>query len=220
MGLAAYVVCDIPPVRGDNSRQTVEWHPYDDKDPLTDKVTHRIAGQAEFADGNMVQVFARCADAATGGRYPGLSIVIGTFEASSRAPKPYAWQKNAIELPLVLNDRQRPAVHAYTENPHANLISIGFYDPAAAKRLTHIDVPPIMQIDTFRPVVAMKQQVAWDNFVAGTGGTLGEFLQATSIRVQLPLVDGSANVIEIDPQDATLKAYAAQCNAQFQVRAR
>jgi hypothetical protein len=111
-------------------------------------------------------------------------------------------------------------VHAYTENPRANLIAIGFYDPAAAKRFTHIDFPPIMQVEQLRPVAEMKQQIAWDNFVASTGGTPAELLKASSIRAQLPLADGGADVIEINPQDAVLRGYAQQCNAQFQAHGR
>ncbi len=220
---AAVVICatSIVPVRAENSRQTITWQTYDDKDPLTDKVIPQVAGQVKFSDGNMVQVYAKCGELAAGGKYPGMSLVVGTFDATTSAPKAYAWEKGTIALPIVLNDRQRPAVRASTDNPRANLIAIGFYDPAAAKRLTHVEVSPFMQqIDAFRSVVAMKQQVAWDNFVANAGGTLAELLQATSIRVQLPLIDASADVIEINPQDATLRAYAEACNARFQTRPR
>lgn len=219
-GIAASATGVNASARAENTRQTVEWQQFDEKDPLTDKVTQRPGAQVKFPDGNMVQVFAKCAEPTERGKYPGLNLVIGTFDVGT-SPKPYAWQKSTIELPLVIDDRPRPAVHAYTQNPRANVISVGFYDPGTAKRLTHVELSRmIRQIEAAQAVANMKQEIEWTKFVAGAGGTLAELLQASSIRVQLPLEDGGADVLEINPRDATLKTYAQQCNAQFQTRAR
>jgi hypothetical protein len=43
-------------------------------------------------------------------------------------------------------------------------------------------------------------------------GTFDDFLKADSIRVQLPLSDGSTNVIDLMPQDTTLKNFVLQCS--------
>jgi PEP-CTERM motif len=197
----------------ENSRQTLSWQPYDDKDVLTDKVTHEVGSEVTFPDGNMVQAFAKCGQDAVRQKYPGLTIVVGAFQAGNRQSKPFAWQNKAIQVPLLLNDQRRPDVHSYTEDPRANFIAVGFYDPASAKRYARLDEAPMMKLEALRGIAEMKQEVAWDNFVAGTGGTLADLLQATSIRLQLPLVDASADAVEINPQDLVLKTYVQACNA-------
>jgi hypothetical protein len=64
-------------------------------------------------------------------------------------------------------------------------------------------------------IAKIKHAAEWDALTAYAGGTLSELMQATSIRVQLPLADGSKNVIEINPQDPVLKSFAEECNAHF-----
>jgi hypothetical protein len=204
--------------QAENSRQTLTWQPYDNKDVLTDKVSHEVGSEVTFPDGNMVQAFARCGQDAVRQKYPGLTIVVGSFHAGNRQPNPFAWRNKAIQVPLLLNDQRRPDVHGYTEDQHANFIAVGFYDPAAAKRHTRLDEAPIMKLEALRAVAEMKQEAAWGNFVAGTGGTMAELLQATSIRVQLPLADASADAIEINPQDVVLKKYVQDCNAGLRSR--
>jgi hypothetical protein len=209
----------VLPARAANSDATLSWGQFDNKDVLTGEVKHEFASQVTFSDGNILQAFARCGQTGLGNapsKYPGLVIVFGTFQGDSR-PLPYAWQNKKIQLPLLVNGNRRPDVHAYSETPQANLITIGFYDQAAAKRATQQDVPPILrQIEAGRVIGDLKNAAAWDNFVAGTGGTILDLLQATSIRVQFPVADGSANVAEINPQDPILKDYVQRCNSGFQ----
>jgi hypothetical protein len=209
----------VSPAQSENSRQTLAWQNRDNKDPLTDKITHQAFGFATFPDGTMAQAFTKCADDGSGRKFPGLTIAVGAYETNNSAPKAFAWQKLAIRVPLMVNEERRHDIHLEASNPQANQIVLRFYDPAGAKRFTHIEEPAIIklgQLSFSQQVFAAKQAAAWDDFVAETAGTLPELLQATSVRVQLTLADGSANVVDINPQDSILRAFAQQCNAAVQ----
>lgn len=201
--------------RAENTRQTVSWGPYDRKDPLTDKVMHQVAGQVDFPDGNMAQAYARCREDLAGERWPGLTIAIGSFYGENSKPKAFTLHNNEVQLPLTINNQSRPAVHIPSDNPRINFAAIGFYDPTAARRYAHVSVPGYLQLPELANLGNAEQQIAWKTFLAGTGGTLKELLGAASIRVQLPLFDGSADVVELNPQDPVLKSYVQQCSSGF-----
>ena len=187
-------------------------------DVLTKETARLIGSQITFSDGVTLQVFARCRETGIGSKpiyYPGLALVFGAYRGANLSPLPYAWQNKAIQLPILVNSRRSPDVHGFTETLQANLMMVGFYDPAAAKRHAQVDEPPIMKFEQLRGIQQARNDIAWRNFVAGAGGTLTDLIQATSIRVQLPLADGSANVAEINPQDPTLKTLAQQCDLGF-----
>jgi hypothetical protein len=216
VGFSVVAGAIVSPAQAEKSRQTLAWQGHDNKDPLTDKVTPQAFGFATFPDGTMAQAFTKCADDGTGRKFPGLTIAVGAFQTNGSAPKAFAWEKQAIRVPLTVNDERRHDIHLAASNPQANQIAVRFYDPAGAKRFTHIEVPPLMKLEQFAALASAKQSIAWDNFVAQTAGTLSELLHATSVRVQLTLADGSANVVDINPQDSILRAYAQQCNSAVQ----
>jgi len=204
--------------RSDNSRGTLSWENYDNKDALTDKVTHEVGSQFTFPDGSIVQTTAKCGQTSAGRSYPGLTIIVATFKKGGNSSNPFAWQHGTILLPVLINEQAQSGVRAYSENPRANLIPIGFYDRVAAERYAHGDQPGMMQLEALRRVAEIKRAEEWEVFVSGTGGTLTDLLQAKSVRVQMPLADGSANVVEFSPQDAVLKTFVEQCNSRMQTR--
>jgi hypothetical protein len=203
----------------DNVRVTLAWESYDEKDPLTDRVVHEVIGEATFPDGSLLQTTAKCAPDAGGKAFPGVSIQVATFKKGGQSSNPFAWQNGSILLPILINERPTPGLHAYSENPRANIIPIGFYDPAAAERFTRLGELPMMDVEVMQRIAKRKQEAAWENFTSQTGGTFATLLKATSVRVQLPLADGSANVVELNPQDSVLKSFVQDCNDKLSRKA-
>jgi hypothetical protein len=182
---------------------------------LTDKINHRVFGQVTFSDGNMMQAYAKCSEDPNGDSYPGLTIAIAAFTASNRAPKPLRWHHNEIELPVLINDQHHPDARLTTENPRGNVIFVGFYDLAAAKKVVHGEELPFVRLIPDSQLPGAMNRIAWDDFLKNTGGTIAELLRATSVRVQLPLIDGTADVVELNPQDEVLKNYVQECSSKF-----
>ena len=203
-------------VQAENSRGTLSWENYDNKDALTDKITHEVVSEFTFQDGSIMQTAAKCGQIIAGRSYPGLTIVVTTFKKGGSQLSPFAWRNGTVLLPVLINDQPQSGVRAYSENPRANLIPIGFYDPAAAERYAHGEQAPMMKLQALNRVAEIQRTAEWQTFVSGTGGTLVDLLQATSFRVQLPLADGSANVVEINPQDSLLKSFVQQCSSRMQ----
>jgi hypothetical protein len=199
----------------ENVRVTLTWQGYDEKDALTDRVMHEVISEATFPDGSILETTAKCAPPLGAKTFPGVSILVATFKKGGQSSNPYAWQNGTILLPILINEQPTSGLRAYSENPRANIIPVGFYDPAAAERYTRLEKPPMMDLEVMQRIAKRKQDAAWEEFTSQTGGTFATFLKATSVRVQLPLADGSANVVELNPQDSVLKSFVQDCNGKM-----
>jgi hypothetical protein len=183
----------------------LSWQEYDYEDASTGQVAHELASQVALSDGNTLQAFAKCSET-------GLDFAFSSFRGSDLTPLPYAWRDNEIQIPLRIDDGAQADVHAYTQDPHANQITIGFYDPTAAEH--YVGSHPSLVTNV--AAAGTTNSPDWAKFVTGTGGKLAELLGAASVRVQLPLADGSADFAVINPRDPLLSVFAQRCSSSLQ----
>lgn len=221
IGVGALAAVFVAQVRAEGTLATLTWQNYDDKDALTQKIEHEVISEASFPSGTLLQTTAKCGPVVADKRYPGVVILVTTFKKSGTEANPFAWRNNRVAFPILINehplkDRTRSVVTTYSENPRANIMPIGFYDPVAGERYALGAQPPMMKLQALSTIAEIERVKKMDEFVAETGGTLPDLLQATSFRVQLLLADGTTNAAEINPQDPILKAFAQQCSSQIQ----
>jgi hypothetical protein len=221
IGVGALASVFATHVRAEGTLATLSWQNYDDKDALTQKVDHQVISEATFASGTLLQTTAKCGPTVEDKRYPGVVILVTTFKKSGTEANPFAWRDNRVAFPVLMNehplkDRARSVVTTYSDNPRANILPIGFYDPVAGERYALGNQPAMMKLQALSAIAEIERSKKMDEFIADTGGTLPDLLQATSFRVQLLLADGTTNAIEINPQDPILKAFAQRCSSQIQ----
>ena len=196
----ATAAAEVPPV---SSPSALSWQQHEESS--TGQGAKEVAAQVVFSDGNTLQAFAKCGEI-------GLDFDFSTFRGSDLTPLPYAWRDNEIQIPLRIDGGAQAEVHAYTQDPHANQITIGFYDPTVAERYVGSHASLVTNV----VAGGTTNSADWDKFVAGTGGQLNDLLGAASIRIELPLADGSADFAEINPRNPVLNAFAQRCNASLQ----
>jgi hypothetical protein len=211
LALALLLISFASHVRAESTRATLKWEAYDKKDPLTDAVTHGIASDTTFPDGTRLQSITTCVD-------NGLNVLLRTLRGDSL--NLFASASGKINVPVFVDGRSHTA-HIETKNPRANQIVILFYDQATAKRTFDRRVkettPGLFQLtEGLKAINKIRIEALWENFIGDTGGTLSQFVNARSARIQLSLADGTSNVAEITPQDdPVMKDFAQRCNSQF-----
>jgi hypothetical protein len=221
IGIVALASVLVTQARADGTLATLSWETYDNKDALTQRVAHEVISEATFPSGSLVQTIAKCAPMVEDKRYPGVVILVTTFKKGGTEASPFAWRNKRVSFPILINehplsDRSRSVVTTSSENPRANIMPIGFYDPAAGELYALGNQPAMMKLQALSKIAEMERIAKMGDFIAETGGTLPDLLQATSFRVQLLLADGTTNAVEINPQDRLLKAFVEQCNSRIQ----
>jgi hypothetical protein len=193
--------------QADDSRKALSWQTYEHKDVLTDRVTHQISSEVTFPDNVKFQVFASC-------EKEGVETVFSAFHGAEMDP--LAWQKGEIALPVFIDDSRRRDAELHAADPRANKVSILFYDPTVAKKIfdqtMRVPLGLLFKGDpTFEKLNALENEARWKKFIAATAGTIIDLQNAKTIRIRFPLVDGSGNVVDLNPQDPVLKDFVSQC---------
>ena len=197
----------------ENSLQTLQWEVIENRDVMHNQVTRKLFGVATFPDGLEIEVEGTCKDY-------GFFFSISTFR-----------DQKAADFPLVELTRGTPSAHVslkidagpirtiYADRPYRNSVKIGFAEPehmrAYFNRLfsnsgvSFLNSMQRRQIDEMLPTAMNKI----------AGGHIAALDQATSVWVELPLDDGTQNVLELNPRDSALQPYIRQCAAWLGVRA-
>lgn len=179
------------------------WESRQTKDKMTDVVTTDVTSDLILPDGTNIEVFAVCKTEA-------LAFSFRTFQGSEA--KPLAWNDKKLALRVRIDGgdvRIATALEEYTNGGY-----FWFYDRGTVERLTMRDAPEpengekgsfvgaLLRFGTGFGALELK---------AMAGGTIDELLRAINVLVEIALPDGSADVIDLNPQDPALKAFVQQC---------
>jgi hypothetical protein len=210
-------------VHSENSRQTLSWQVNEDKDALTDVVTRKIVARAAFSDGSELRASGACGPI-------GVDFTLSMFRGTQAAV--FAANKDRISLRVRIDDR--PVRTATAEAKHANEISVLFYDPQAARDFAEAAIDAaasgVQSAGSTKSALVARELLqgaiqaygragigkAVAEIEARSAGQAIELQRAQSIRVELPLADGSANAIDLNPQDPTLKNGIQECISRFE----
>jgi hypothetical protein len=195
----------------------LSWQLYDDVDKLTDVVTRKALSKTQLAGGTTVEASAVCDEL-------GIEIALNTFRGDQAVP--FAWEDNKIRIRLRIDDGETRSAGA--DEQYTNEVTIEFYDPTAARRLSQGAIaaatPHLPSGESKAQQGASELANGLMGFFGGiaatsalaqldvdAGGKLDQLVNAGSIRVELPLADGSSHVIELNPQDRALSTIVAKC---------
>jgi len=208
---AALVAAHQGAARAEQTAATQYWDLDDIKDPVTDQVMRSIASDAVLQDGKLVQVSAVCDDL-------GIQFTFDTFRAGEGIA--FAWRRSDDEKIVGLRVRidegaVRTAVATHELENEATII---FYDPAVATRVIAAELPGAQ---ARHPAAGQllgarfeaEAGAALAQFDKKVAGKLAELDAAHSLRVELPLADGTDNVVWIDLTEPALGAYVHRCIA-------
>ena len=179
----------------------LSWAVRDFKDQMTDKVTRKAVSERDFDDGVTLNARASCLEY-------GFEFDIDVFRGKDAAP--YARKDDGIEIRLRIDGGDiRTAI---AKASYANEAIIIFYDRAAMEKLMRSG-----NAETRRRTGILG---AVDQVMIGTllshvdktaAGTIAQLANAKGIRVELPLANGMAYVVDLNPQDQALKSIIQQC---------
>jgi hypothetical protein len=187
------------------------WELDDTKDPMTDRVTRSVGSDVVFADGRLVQVSAVCDDL-------GIQFSFDAFRYGEGIA--FAWRRSDDERVVGLRVRiDAGAIRtAVATQELANEATIIFYDPLVATRVVAATLsggqgqrPAVGQL--FGGLSEVVSGAALAEFDRKVAGKLAELDTAQSLRVELPLADGTNDAILIDLTEPALSAYVHQCIA-------
>jgi hypothetical protein len=186
---------------------TLTWQLRDEKDAMTDAVTHKLVGQTKLTNWLTIKSTADC--------YPlGVSF---TFNASSNEkPTPFAWVGNKIGLRVRIDQKE---LKIATANKRLDSeADIFFYDAQLTERFFG-GVMPMKKNEKsnnmynslssiFNGYTGMRGTIEYGLLSAGK---LNDLAIANDIRVELTLAEIGPRVVEIKPQEEPLKTYIGQC---------
>jgi len=197
--------------RAQQSAAPQYWELDDIKDPMTGRVTRSVGGDAVLADGKLVQVSALCDDL-------GIQFSFDVFRGGEGLA--FAWRRSDDERVVGLRVRidegaTRTVVAAHELENEATII---FYDPSMVTRVVAAALPagqgqrpPGGQL--FGGLFEAIGGAALADFDRKAAGKVTELATAYSLRIELPLADGTNNVVWIDLAEPALSAYVHGCIA-------
>jgi hypothetical protein len=182
----------------------LSWQAKDVKDPMTDVVTQTAVSRVDFANGTKLEASAKCDKI-------GAEFMFDMF--SGGAPMALAWQGKETHLRVRIDNGDVRVTAAAEQRP--NETGALFYEPNTArtlfteafvKRLGSACDPYLCQ-----PIMGAQVKVMMDELGQRAEGTLATLANAKSIRLELPLADGRADVFELNPQDEALASVVRHC---------
>jgi hypothetical protein len=200
-GTAAPAAQQAPPAPG-----LLTWQIRDVTDKLTDAKTRKAVSGGAFDDGIALEASAMCDKV-------GVEFAFDTFR--DHKPAQFAWQEGLIALRVRIDGGAVRTARAKGE--YGNEVKIAFYDPVVAEHLIRGATP---RADRDDPILGPFKNVMGNAMLnaiqSDAAGKLNELSGARSIRVELPLANGNAYVVELNPQDQALGGLVRQCIADLQ----
>jgi hypothetical protein len=195
--------------RAQQAAEPLYWELDDTRDPMTDRVTRSVGSDAVFEDGRLVQVSAVCDDL-------GIQFSFDAFRGGEGIA--FAWRRSEDETVVGLRVRIDAGTIRTAVATHAlaNEATIAFYDPSALVVAAALPSGPGRRstagqlLGGLSEVMSGATLAEFDRRVAGN---LAELNTAQSLRVELPLADGTNSAVLIDLTEPVLSAYVHQCVA-------
>jgi hypothetical protein len=187
----------------------LSWEPWDVKDAITDKTTATVVSAVEFSNGTALQTRAQCNEV-------GIEFAFDMF--SGKTPSLLAWKDKMLQMRVRVGGGSARTATAAQE--FTNEAKILFYDPDTTRRLLanevnkpRGDTPMAQAVFGWMARDAMKDAMAKIQEVSP--GTIAELASAESVRFELALADGRANVVDLNPRDPALNGIIQQCLANL-----
>jgi hypothetical protein len=182
------------------------WQIRDVTDKMTDVTSRKALSGGVFDDGISLEASATCDKI-------GVEFAFDTFR--DHKPAQFAWQEDEIALRARIDGGAVRTARAKAE--YNNEVKIAFYDPAVAERLIRAATPSADRDNPIAgPFNSMMGNAALNVIEAAAAGKLSELGSARSIRVELPLANGNAYVVDLNPQDHALGSIVRQCMTDLQ----
>jgi hypothetical protein len=185
------------------------WQLRDVTDKMTDATTHEAFSSGVFDDGVSLEAHASCAKF-------GVQFALDTFRNGT--PASYTRQQDEIDIRVRINGgdvRTVPAKATYT-----NEAQTFFYDPAAVEGAIRANSPDSERNDPILGSVNnMMGGIAMNAVQTAAAGTLDQLASARSVRVELPLANGNAYVVDLSPKDEALASIVQKCAADLHASA-
>jgi hypothetical protein len=186
--------------------QVLSWQTRDVKDPMTDKMTRKLVSQrVSFGDGVLLEAHANCVTETGAMTMTGVEFAFDMFRGE--APAPFTQKKEAIAMRIRFDGGEVQTAFAMPE--YANEVKTGFYNLGETEKPRSTK----SSADTSTDTLARAMMV--DMLGKGIAGDIRQFTGARSIRIELPLADGNAYVVDLNPQDQALKPLVQQCIADL-----
>jgi hypothetical protein len=181
------------------------WQIRDVTDKMTNAKTRKAVSGGAFDDGIALEASAMCDKV-------GVEFAFDTFR--NHKPAQFAWQEGEIALRVRVDGGAVRTARAKGE--YGNEVKIAFYDPVVAEHLIRGATP---RADRGSPILGPFNDVMANAMLnaiqSDAAGKLNELSGARSIRVELPLANGNAYAVELNPQDQALGAIVRQCMADL-----
>ncbi len=181
------------------SAGALSWVLRDFKDKMTDKVTRKAASESSFDGGVLIQVAASCAP---------YGVEFAFYAFRNREPAPFVQKEKLVGMRTRIDSgevRMATGSAAYT-----NVAETGFYDAPFVEKQVKSNTHPLGRVLDEMALMSVQKNAL---------GRLDQLLGARSIRVELPLADGGAYVVDLNPQDQTLKSIVLRCQSELQAQA-
>jgi hypothetical protein len=187
----------------------LSWKIRDVTDKITDETTRKAESGGAFEDGVSLEASAFC---------DGIGVEFAFDAFRGREAAPFAWKDDKIGLRLRIDGGDIRAATADAE--YTNEAKIIFYEPDAAQSmvqgvLPHAEGNAGKLTDAFNAFIGGSALMTLQGVAAGK---LAELAAARSIRVELPLADGSDNVVDLNPRDEALASVIRACYAPFEAQ--
>lgn len=176
----------------------LSWEIRDEIDQIADKPIRKVFSGGTFGDGVTLEASAFCDPI-------GMEFAFDTFRGKEGAP--FAWKDDKVWPRLRIDGGEIRTTAA--ESDYTNEAKIVFYDETATAR----------ELGQTSPLASLASGWIVSQMRSIAAGTLDELAAARSIRIELPLADGSANVVDLNPADQALAAMVKRCMSDLQASA-
>jgi hypothetical protein len=215
-------------VMAELSNPVIVWKMDSKKDPLTDEVTTKPSSVKFFLNTSPTYYVTISANCTNNG-----ASVFFLAGASDKDPVPqYAWYvdqsdnsgEQVADVRMRVDDRPVHVAQGYPDQQghtvYTNTLGLLFYEPNLVSRSTREQqdsaTTGFAALDGL--VGGMVKQAAQANaqkWADNSAGPLSDLLNATSIRVELPLTNYSQAILDLNPQDKVLHKFVSDCSAKF-----
>jgi hypothetical protein len=199
---------------GTDTIQKVSWTLKRATDLMSNVTSVSLDGNVAFPDGNNAQLALTC-DA------PMLALTLTAFHNNDG--ESFNWgNENAIALRAKLDDGDIGTLNVKQEQ-YDNQISIYFVDPnaaqviipAAAGQAASQVAPSDPGNQVLGALGSLYGYFGTKALIASAAGQIADLETAKSLLLELPLVDGSDNVLQLAPNDPTFRKFATDCAIQI-----
>lgn len=180
----------------------MSWEASNAKDPMTDKPTPKAVGQTNLPDGTTIQATAVC-------HQTGVIFTFSTYH--DQQPVDLAGERQ-IHIRVRFDENATRTADA--EHSRANEARALVFDPDTVKATLEKSTK-----DDYGGQLGQLGNTIAGGMIKETIEKLGEsalgstnlVARANSVRIELVLADGRAEIFDLNPQDQTLKAFLKQC---------